>query len=92
MSREREVETAWVNAASVRGRGALHFLLGRHFAGRDAIEHPDPGGQVVAVGGIELQLAEVEATALVFVVALAAVLVEELRRAVGSVRRRVRRR
>ena len=72
-------ETMWVNVARSAGAGRSSSLLGRHFAGRDTIEHPDPGGKVIPVARLECQLAQVQTTALIFVVTVGAVLVEELR-------------
>ena len=61
-------------------RGASSCFLGRHFAGGDTIEHPDPGGEVVSVSRVKGQDAQIQTATLVFVVTFGAVLVEEFSR------------
>src|SRR5947207_11331366 len=61
----------------VRRRGAFLRLLWWHFAGIETIEQPHPGGKVIPVVRRKCQLAQVQTTALIFVMTLRAVLGEE---------------
>ena len=65
----------------VRRRGAILCpFFRRHFAGGDAIEHPDPGGEVVPVARVKSQDAQVQTATLIFVMTFRAEMVEEFSR------------